>query len=129
MKVNTPSKVLGVENGLHKGKDERSLPNSPLNTFVLGLIWKSRVLSLQSKSKVGGSTCLPRFPGSTPILLYPTPIYRLRVRFRELLPSPDLFQKAFRLGQETGFLGVDRVTGLCEDAGGESSLSLSPELP
>ena len=62
MKVNTPSKVLGVENGLHKGKDERSLPNSPLNTFVLGLIRKSRVLSLQSKSKVGGASIYPDPP-------------------------------------------------------------------
>ena len=117
-----------MKNGLHKEKDEGSLPNFPLNTFVLDLIRKSRVLSQQSKSKVGG-TCLPRFPISTPILLFSTPTYRLRVRFRELLPGPDLFRKAFRLGRETGcFLGVDRVTGLCEDAGGESS-SLSPELP
>ena len=91
-KVNTPSKVLRVENGLHKGKDERSLPNSPLNTFVLGLIRKSQVLSLQSKSKVGGGLYQPRFPESTPILLYPTPIYRLRVRFREPLPGPDLIR-------------------------------------
>ena len=61
-----------MENGLHKGKDERSLPNSPLNTFVLGLIRKSRVLSLQSKSKVGGghvSTQIPR------IYSYPTVPY------------------------------------------------------
>ena len=118
-----------MKNGLHKGKDEGSLPNFPLNTFVLDLIRKSRVLSLQSKSKVGGGTYLPRFSGSTPILLFSIPTYRLRVCFRELLPGPDLFRKAFRLGRETGcFLGVDRVTSLCEDAGGESSSS-SPELP
>ena len=35
----------------------------------------------------------------------------------------------FFLGREIScVLGVDRVTGLCEDAGGESSSS-SPELP
>ena len=49
-KINTPSKFLGMKNGLHKGKDEGSLPNFPLNTFGLGLIRKSRVLPLQSKS-------------------------------------------------------------------------------
>ena len=61
-----------MKNGLHKGKDEGSLPNFPLNTFVLDLIRKSRVLSLQFKSKVGGqvSTQIPRIY-SYPIVLYP----------------------------------------------------------
>ena len=66
MKANTPSKVLGMKNGLHKGKDEGSLPNFPLNTFVLGLIRESRVLSLQSKSKEGGAR---GYPDSLDLLL------------------------------------------------------------
>ena len=83
-KVNTPSKVLGMKNGLHKVKDEGSLPNFPLNTFVLGLIWKSGVLSLQSKSKKGGghmSTQIPR------IYSYPTVSY-------PYLPPPGPFSGA-----------------------------------
>ena len=48
--------------------------------------------------------------------------------FSGATPRPGFVPEAFRLGQETGFLGVDRVTGLCEDAGGESSSSSSPEL-
>ena len=61
-----------MKNGLHKGKDEGSLPNFPLNTFVLGLIRKSGVLSLQSKSKKGRhvSTQIPRIY-SYPMVSYP----------------------------------------------------------
>ena len=66
-----------MKNGLHKGKDEGSLPNFPLNTFVLGLIRESRVLLLQSKSKEGRARVHPDFPDlllSYCILSYLPPI-------------------------------------------------------
>ena len=118
-----------MENGLHKEKDERSLLNSPLNTFVLGLIRKSRVLSLQSKSKVEGGHVSTQIPQ---IYSYPTVPYSYLSPpgpFPGATPRPGFVPEGLPFRTGNRFLGGDRVAGLCEDAGGESSLSLSPELP
>ena len=45
-------------------------------------------------------------------------------------PRPGFVPVGFPLRSGNWLLlGVDRVTGLCEDAGGESSSSSSPKLP